>query len=107
MKASTSLVLCVALLLCGSVEGKPKPKPQIAMTTAKATALKRVSGRIKSAELEKEKGKLVYSFDIVTMDKKIMEVLIDAMTGEVIDVEEETPEHERQEEREKRRGVGK
>jgi hypothetical protein len=107
MKASTSLVLCVVLALCGSVEGKPKPKPQITMTTAKATALKRVSGRIKSAELEMEKGKLVYSFDIVTADKKIMEVLIDAMTGEVVDVEEETPEHERQEEREKRRGAGK
>ncbi len=32
-----------------------------------------------------------------------MEVLIDAMTGDVIEVEEETPEHERQEERQDRK----
>ena len=70
------------------------------MARAKATALGRMPGKIKSAELEREKGRLVYSFDILTSDKKIMEVLIDAQTGEVIEVVEETPEHVKQEEAE-------
>jgi regulator of RNase E activity RraB len=58
---------------------------------------------VKSAELETEKGRLVYSFDIITSDKKIMEVQIDAQTGEVVVVEEESEEHERQEEQHKRK----
>lgn len=102
--------LLILLATASPLIAKVKEKPQVTMAAAKATALKRVAGRIKSAELETEKGKLVYSFDIVTADKKIMEVLIDAMTGDVIEVEEETPEHEHEEERQdrkKRQGAAK
>lgn len=77
------------------------------MTAARATALEHVSGRIKTAKLEMEQGKRLYSLGIVTADQKIMEVLFNAMTDEVIDEEEEMPEHERQEEREKRRDAGR
>jgi uncharacterized membrane protein YkoI len=91
------LALVLAASISSSASAKSKPLPKITMAQAKATAQKSVAGKIKSAELETEKGKLVYSFDIVTDSKKIMEVLVDAMTGEVVEVVEETLEHEKQE----------
>ena len=56
------------------------------MADAKATALKLVpAGKIKSSELERENGKLIYSFDIATKGKSgIDEVNVDAVTGTVI-----------------------
>ena len=97
----TALTLLLTLTLTQPSLAKPKPK------ITKATALKRMPGKLKSAELETEKGKLVYSFDIITDAKKIMEVQIDAMTGEVVEVEEETPEHEKQEEQADRKRAAK
>jgi len=42
------------------------------------------TGKIKSQELEKEKGRWIYSFDI-ERDKQVHEVKVDANTGEVIE----------------------
>lgn len=63
-----------------------KKEAKISMADAKATAAKLVpNGTIKSSELEREKGKLIYSFDIATKGKSgIDEVNVDAMTGTVI-----------------------
>lgn len=76
---------------------KPKEQPKVSMQTARQTALQRIPGQIQSTELEREKGKLVYSFDILDAAKKIPEVQVDAMTREVVSIEEESPEHERAE----------
>ncbi len=67
---------------------------KISQEQAQQTALtKAPGGVIKEAELEKEKGQLIWSFDIATADSKdITEVGVDAVTGEVISVEKETPE---------------
>lgn len=65
---------------------------KISMDKAKEIALKKVpGGTIESAELEREKGKLVYSFDIKTSKPGVTEVLVNAMTGKVISVKHETP----------------
>jgi uncharacterized membrane protein YkoI len=66
---------------------------------AAATALARVpKGAIQGVELEKEKGKLIYSYDIKTAGKSgIDEVNIDAMTGKVIAFAHETPADEKKE----------
>ena len=71
---------------------KDKPAAKISKETATATALTKVpGGTIKDGELEKEKGKLIWSFDITIPDSKdIKEVAVDAITGEVIDVDTET-----------------
>jgi len=42
------------------------------------------TGKIESQELEKEKGRWIYSFDI-ERDKQVHEVKVDANTGEVIE----------------------
>ena len=52
-------------------------------------------GKVKEAELEKEDGKLVWSFDLSTPGTKdITEVLVDAKTGAVVSVEKESAESE-------------
>lgn len=59
--------------------------------SARAVALRRVpGGTIQELELEREDGKLVYSFDIKVAGKAgITEVLVDALTGKVVSVEHE------------------
>ena len=63
-----------------------------------AALAKAPGGTVKEAELEKEKGKLIWSFDISTPDSKdITEVGVDAITGDVVSVEKETPEQQTKE----------
>jgi peptidase YpeB-like protein len=60
---------------------------------AKRIALARVKhGTIKSAELEKENGVLIWSFDVAQPGKKdVTEVWVDATTGKITKVDVETP----------------
>jgi hypothetical protein len=55
---------------------------KITMEQAQKAALAKEAGKIQSKEIEREKGKLIYSFDIKMADG-IHEVNVDAMTGEV------------------------
>ena len=66
---------------------------KVSKETAQQTALAKVpGGTVKDGELEKEKGKLIWSFDITIPDSKdIKEVAVDAITGDVIAVDTETP----------------
>jgi hypothetical protein len=82
-----------------------KSEAKISMTQARATALAKVpGGRVKSSELEREKGKLVYSFDIrPASGTGVEEVQVDALTGEVVSVEHETPAGEAKERRDERK----
>jgi uncharacterized membrane protein YkoI len=60
---------------------------------AEQIALAKVShGIVKSAEIEKEKGHLVCSFDIARAGTRdITEVLVDAKTGKIISTQTESP----------------
>lgn len=57
---------------------------KITMEAARAIALKRVSGTVVEEELEKEKGRLQYSFDIRDSNGKIWDVEVDAKTGKIL-----------------------
>jgi DNA-binding beta-propeller fold protein YncE len=82
----------------------PSPEPtqaelekeaKISMEKARDIALAKVPhGKIASEELEREHGKLIYSFDIKTSQPGVTEVNVDAMNGHVIDVHHETPKAE-------------
>jgi uncharacterized membrane protein YkoI len=65
----------------------------ITEAVAARTALARVpDGSIKSSELEREHGKLIWSFDIARpKSRNIAEVHVDAKTGKVLAEETETP----------------
>jgi uncharacterized membrane protein YkoI len=53
---------------------------------------------VKSAEIENEKGHLVWSFDIATPHpKNITEILVDAKTGKIISNRTESPREQAKE----------
>ncbi|HWB60935.1 MAG TPA: PepSY domain-containing protein, partial [Chthoniobacteraceae bacterium] len=65
---------------------------KVSKADAQATALAKVpGGTVKEAEIEKEKGVLIWSFDITTAGTKdITEVNVDATTGKIVNVETES-----------------
>ena len=93
--------LSVLFLLAVAVAQKTtqadlQKQAKITKEEATKTALARVpDGTVKEAELEKEKGKLVWSFDLTRPNTKdITEVQVDAVTGTIVSVEKETPKSE-------------
>ena len=72
---------------------------KITETAARATALKEVpNGTVKSSELEREKGKLIYSFDISAPGKSgVEEVNVNAIDGTVVAKEHESAKTEKKE----------
>ena len=101
------IIVCSALaasLLVGCVcekgehhdkQAKFVAEAKVSKDDAQKTAQAKVpNGTVKESELEKEKGKLIWSFDFSIPDSKdIKEVNVDAMTGDVVgDVETETPQ---------------
>ena len=72
---------------------------KISEETARATALKEVpNGTVKSSELEREHGKLIYSFDISVPGKTgVEEIAVSAIDGSVVSREHETPKMEKKE----------
>jgi uncharacterized membrane protein YkoI len=84
-------------------EAKLEAQAKISKADAEKIALGKVpGGAIKEGELEKEKGKLIWSFDVATPGTKdITEVHVDAISGQVISTEKETPAAEKKEKKEK------
>lgn len=83
------------------VSGDPKLKAEAKVKEgdAMATAMKEVpNGKIESGEIERENGKLIYSFDMKVPGKSgVEEVNVDAMTGGVVAHEHETAKAEKAE----------
>jgi hypothetical protein len=101
-----SYLLCLVVLTgflagCASDREATELRAQAKVSQADAAkiALNKVpGGTIKEGDIEKEDGKLIWSFDIATAGTKDRtEVAVDAMTGEVIAVEKETPAKEAKE----------
>jgi uncharacterized membrane protein YkoI len=80
-------------------QAKLMAEAKISKDDAEKTALAKVpNGTIKESELEKEHGKLIWSFDIATPGTKdITEVNVDAITGDVVSTEKETSEDQKKE----------
>ena len=74
-------------------------KPKITMEQARATALHRVpGGKVHSAELEHEHGRLIYSFDIAVPGRSgIEEVQVDANHGNIVSQAHESSSQEKKE----------
>ena len=72
---------------------------KITRERAQEVVLKRAPGTVESAELEREHGKLVYSFDIRNPRGTITEVQVSAITGRVVRVEHENKKQEAAEKR--------
>lgn len=97
-------IFAVAIALAVDLPAATKVTPKLTMAQAREAALKAVPGAtVKSEELEKEKGKWIYSFDLQS-GKEIREVWIDPGTGKVLANEVETPAKEKAESRAEKKG---
>ncbi len=102
-----ALLACAALATitdgCATSQEKLAARATISREQAAKTVLAGMSGgTITEGTLEREHGKLVWSFDIATLgSKNIDEVQVDAMSGEVVRREVETPAQQVKEAREK------
>ncbi|NML47166.1 hypothetical protein HHL11_25695 [Ramlibacter sp. G-1-2-2] len=69
---------------------------KIGQDQATKTALARVpGGKVQSAELEREHGKLVWSFDLAQNGKSgVTEIQVDALTGKVVSQKKESAAQE-------------
>ncbi len=72
---------------------------KISIEQARETALKRAPGTVEEGELEREHGKLVYSFDIRNAKGTITEVQVSAISGKVVRIEHESKAQEAAEKR--------
>lgn len=93
--AAATATLAVAMTGCMTEEkreAKLQSQAKVSREDAEKTALAKVpGGSIKEGELEKEKGKLIWSFDIsVPGTSDIKEVQVNAISGEVVSVETES-----------------
>jgi uncharacterized membrane protein YkoI len=71
---------------------RAKVTPEVAVAAAQK---RRPAGKLASAELEEEDGRLIYSFDFKTKGRGgVDEINVDAITGEVLNVEHESPRAE-------------
>ena len=97
LRRSTHLVL-LTLLFIVIAEGAfaAKAHPKLTMEKARAIATLKEPGKVKSQELEREHGRLIYSFDI-EKDEQRHEVNVDANTGEIIEDSVEDAAAERRE----------
>ena len=90
LAVSTSLIFVAAGAFAVETQADLQKEAKISMGKAKTIALKKVPhGSIQSSELERENGKLIYSFDI-KKSSQITEVNVDAMNGKVVDVHHES-----------------
>ncbi len=100
IKSLLAIAIAATLGLGGTASAKDHEKDDAALEAqakvskadAQATALAKVpGGTVKEAEIEKEKGVLIWSFDITTAGTKdITEVNVDATTGKIVNVEVES-----------------
>jgi hypothetical protein len=108
MKMTISRILTVGFALALRVLSAAQAQPSeaqlmkeanVTKSQAEKIALARVPGGIiKSAELEKEHGILIWSFDIAKAGtKNITEVQVDAKTGKIASVQTETPKDQAKE----------
>ena len=65
-------------------------KARITLSKALAAALAQVpGGRAFEAKAEREEDKLVFEFELLSVDNRVLEVEVDATTGKVLKVEQE------------------
>lgn len=69
-------------------EIKLMSEARVTMEQAEQTALARVAGTVVEAELERERGKVLYSFEIVGANGDETEIHVDAVTGQIESVED-------------------
>jgi len=112
--ASAALLLAASSLAAQDVKLKEeKPgllkRTKVTFEQAKTTAQAKVpNGKLDTAELEEEDGKLIYTLGFKTAGKAgVDEVNVDAITGKLVKMEHENPADEAKEAKAKKAGPKK
>ncbi|MEO5623834.1 MAG: PepSY domain-containing protein [Dokdonella sp.] len=87
-------LFCAMAVNAAETQQQLQAEAKITESAARATALTRVPhATVQSSELERENGKLIWSYDLQTpATKNITEVAVDAITGQIVNVDVETPQ---------------
>lgn len=100
-KSTVALVALTCLALTQAFAGEPSQsalikEAKVTKAEATSTALSRVPhAQVKSAEIEREHGRLIWSFDLAEAGKSgITEIQVSALTGKVVSVQHESGAHE-------------
>ena len=109
MKTTIKLVISVVILASSpfamsataAEESKAALEAEAKITEAQATAtalMKTPHGTVKSSELEREHGRLIWSFDISQPAVKgVTEIQVDAKTGKIVSMKKESEAQEMKE----------
>jgi uncharacterized membrane protein YkoI len=94
-----AVVTVSGTLVAASSQAELMKEATVSKSQAEKAALEKVPhGVIKSEEIEREHGKLIWSFDIGTSStKSITEVQVDAKTGKIVSIQVETPKDQAKE----------
>lgn len=96
----SGLAVVLTLALAGGAAAQSASRaPKIPESAARDSAMARVPrGQVRGEELEREGGRLIYSYDIeVPGEAGVQEVNVDAMTGQVVATTHEGPAKEKAE----------
>lgn len=100
-KAVLALAGLSSLVLAQAFAAEPSQpaltrQARISKAVATQTALSRVPGaQVKSAEIEREHGRLIWSFDLAQAGKPgVTEIQVSAITGKVVSQQHESGAHE-------------
>lgn len=89
--SAASIVVPTTFAQKDGKEARLVSEAKITMAEARATALARAPGTVEFARLERGKGgKVLFEFEIHNLQKRETEVHVDAVTGEVFSVAEES-----------------
>jgi len=82
---SVFLFLCLLGLnpVFGADDSAP-PIERVSMSQARATALRKVPGKVRDFEFKQRKEKWVYAFKIAGKDQRMHSVVVDALEGKII-----------------------
>ena len=93
------LLLCALVLIPLSVSARDLSQDEALALTEQGhivplqvfvnDALQRFPGRLLEAELELDDGRYIYEIEVVTRTRRVMELEYDAVTGDLLDVEED------------------
>jgi uncharacterized membrane protein YkoI len=100
-KTLMALAAVSSLFLAQAFAGEPSQttlmtQAKVGKDAATRTALSRVPGaHIRSAEIEREHGRLIWSFDLAQAGKAgVTEIQVSAMTGKIVSQQHESGAHE-------------
>jgi hypothetical protein len=82
-----SVFLFLCLLGWSQVWGADDSAPpieRISMSQARATALRKVPGKVRDFEFKQRKDQWVYAFKIAGKDQRMHSVVVDALEGKII-----------------------